>query len=405
MFDYKTFVLIGVLFFAPLLPLQAQEAPTENLTDSCVSDYDESVDYFPDKTELDYAVGFSVDYFNHYKVVTVSAPFPGAAADDAFQYVLVQCGTPAPEGFEDVPMIEVPVNRFIALSTTQLPHLVNLDALDKLVGLDSFLYVNTPEVRELIDAGGLVEVGNSTNINVEVVLDAEPDVIMPFALGGDGDAHPILFDAGVFAAIDGSWVETSPLGRTEWLKYIALFFNKEAEAEAVFAQTAADYEALAELAATIPAADRRIILWNRFSYYNDAWNMPGGASYVGQLLLDAGAEFVMSDAPEVQEATGSVQYAFEVVYESGLDADVWLPVGATWNTLDDVLAEDDRYADFSAWQNGEVYNNNGRVNTNGGNDYYESGSANPSLMLADIIAILYPDLLPEHDLLFFKRLD
>lgn len=405
MTHYKYLILTTVLFFALLLPLQAQEAPTENLTDSCVTDYDESVDYFPDKTELDYAVGFSVAYYNHYKVVTVSAPFPGAAANDAFQYVLVQCGTPAPQDFDDVPMIEVPVNRFIAMSTTQLPHLVNLDALDKLVGLDSFLYVNTPEVRELIDAGELVEVGNSTNINVEIVLDAEPDVIMPFALGSDGDAHPILLDAGVFTAINGSWVETSPLGRTEWLKYIALFFNKEAQAEAIFAETAADYEALVALAATVPAAERRSVLWNRFSFYNDAWNIPGGASYAGQLLVDAGADFVMSDAPEVQDATGSVQFAFEAVYESALGADVWLPVGATWNTLDDVLAEDDRYADFSAWQNGAVYNNNVRLNENGGNDYYETGSANPSLVLADVIAILYPDLLPEHELMFFKRLD
>src|SRR5687768_13570444 len=47
---------------------------TTNLTQECVSDYDPKVDYFPEKAEIEYAEGFSVEYFNNYKVVTVSAP-------------------------------------------------------------------------------------------------------------------------------------------------------------------------------------------------------------------------------------------------------------------------------------------------------------------------------------------
>jgi iron complex transport system substrate-binding protein len=52
-----------------------------------------------------------------------------------------------------------------------------------------------------------------------------------------------------------------------------------------------------------------------------------------------------------------------------------------------------------------VYNNDARVNANGGNAYYEEGAAHPSLILADLIAIFHPELLPDHELAFFRRLE
>ena len=106
---------------------------------------------FPIKLELTHAEGLEIEYFNNYKIVRTLTPYPGAA--EPFEYVLVQCGTPAPEGFENAQMVEVPVDSFIALSTTQLPHLNALGQLDYLVGVDSFLYLNTPEVIAMIERG------------------------------------------------------------------------------------------------------------------------------------------------------------------------------------------------------------------------------------------------------------
>jgi iron complex transport system substrate-binding protein len=138
-----------------VLPAWAQGGAVldANLTDECAAEYDPNVDYFPDKVEITDAVNFSVEYFNNYKVVTVTNAFDGA---EPFTYVLTQCGTPAPDA-ADFPggtqFIEVPAGDIITMSTTQLPHLIQLGLLDKLVGLDSFLFVNSPEVRALIDAG------------------------------------------------------------------------------------------------------------------------------------------------------------------------------------------------------------------------------------------------------------
>ena len=62
-----------------MLPVAAQ-APTANLTNECVTTYDEKIDYFPEKVTIDVASGFTVDYYNNYKVVRVPTPWQGAKA-------------------------------------------------------------------------------------------------------------------------------------------------------------------------------------------------------------------------------------------------------------------------------------------------------------------------------------
>lgn len=179
----------------------ATEAPTHNLTDSCIETFDPTVDYFPEKLTIDYSEGWTVEYFNHYKVITVLNPWRDA--EETFQYVLVQCGAPVPEGYDNAQVIEVPIDTVITMSTTQLPHLVKLDRLDALIGHDDFAYVNTPEVRALIDAGKLVEVGGGADVNVELVLDANPDLVMTYGLGNpQWDAHPKLLEAGLKVALN-----------------------------------------------------------------------------------------------------------------------------------------------------------------------------------------------------------
>jgi len=384
-------------------PIAAQEV---NLTAECVTDYDETVNYFPEQAEVEYATGWTVDYFDHYKIVTVTQPFPGATEADAVEYVLVQCGTPAPEGFDPAQIIDVPVQRVITLSTTYLPTLTALDLLPALVGVDNFDTANSPQVRDWFESGDLVEVGSGATINVERVLEAAPDLVLAYASGfAEYDAHPVLQDAGVFVALNAEFAETSPLARAEWLKFNALFFNAEGAAEAFFDAEAALYNELAALTADIPDDEKPLVLWDAYSTFGEAWYVPGENAYSAQLLRSAGARIVLGDAPEVAGLTGSVPFDFETVYDAGTDADVWLVNLFGVATLDDLLAQDERYADLRPFQDGAVYNNDGRINEFGYNDYFETAVAQPSGVLADLIAIFHPDRLPDHDLIYFRRME
>ncbi len=396
------FVLVLALvgFIAPTF---AQ--PAANLIDACVETFDPARDYFPDKAIITHAQGLQIDYFGHYKVITVASPWFGSSADDAFTYVLTQCGTPAPDAAdfpEGTQFIEVPAGTIIAMSTAQLPHLRSLGLLNRLIGVDSFLWPYMPEVRALFDDGSVIEVGNGAAVNVELVIDAEPSIVMTNATGSpEFDAHPALLQAGVFVALDADYVEPTLLGRAEWIKFIAAFYNLEARAEAAFADVVAEFEALADLTAAIPPDERLTVLWNSYQSFTESWSIPGQQTWVGELLRDAGVDYVaMEEAPD-QPA----QLSFEAVYEAGLDAPIWIVNTFGVTTLDDFIAQDPRFADFAAVASGAVYNNDARQNENGGNDFWESGVTNPHLLLRDLIAIFYPELLPDHQLMFYRRLE
>lgn len=391
--------LLAIMLFAFAMPIHAQALLTN--PDGCVTDYDPEVDYFPDKVVFEDATNITVDYFNNYKVVTVTDAYDDA---DLFQYVLLQCGTPLPANatFPDTTQfVEVPVDRFIALSTTQLPHLVELGQLDALIGLDEFTFVNTPAVREKIDAGELLAVGAGANVNIEMVLDAEPDVVMAFGYNPDTDAHPVLREAGIFTAMNAEWREATPLARSEWIKYTALFFNAEAAATENYTAIKAAYNEAIELVASIPESERPVVLWNRFSPYTDSWTVPGAETYAGALIRDAGGIIALGE----QVPLKSQSFSFEVIYDGALDADVWVTNAFALNTLAELLAQDERYIDLNAMQSGNVWNDNLDVNENGGNNYYELGVTNPHLILLDLVAIFHPDLLPDHEFLFYRRLD
>lgn len=378
---------------APSSITTVSEPPAANLGDGCVETFDASIDYFPDKARIKYAEGWTIDYFNHYKVITVVKPWQGS--DVTFQYVLVQCGTPTPDGFDGGQVIEVPADSIVTMSTTYLPHLAELDLLDRLVGLDDMEFVYTPAVVERVESGKLAEIGNGATVNVERVLELNPSLVMTYGIGDpQSDAHPQLLAAGVPVAINAEYMETLPLGRAEWIKFTAAFFNREAAAEAVFADIATRYE---DLTGRVDALDARpTVLVN--VPFQGTWYMSGGNSFFARLLEDAGATYLWAD----EETTDSLPLSFESVFERAASADYWLNTG-TWSHIDDMLAADERFGAFTALQQGRVYNNNRRLNQYGGNDFWESGVTHPHLVLADLIAILHPEVLPDHELYYYQQ--
>ena len=376
--------------------VSATAAPVENLSDGCVESYDPAIDYFPQKLSVTYASGFDIEYHNNYKVVTVTNPWQGA--QESFRYVLLQCGTPAPQDVDGA-VVEVPVGNIIAMSTTYLPTLEDLGLIDKLIGLDSYMWTTNPAVRARIESGDIAEIGGGAAVNVELTLDLDPALVMTYGTGfADFDTHPVLLEAGIPVALNGDFVEQSPLGRAEWMKFIALFFNREADAAAQFEVVASEYLAVAELTAALE--ERPSVLLG--SVYNGTWYVAGAESYMAKMLEDAGAAYLWSDEGSV----GALPLDFESVYAVAAGVDFWLsPDNSFWFTVEDVLESDPRYGDFAPLKNGQLFNNNARVNENGGNTYYEEGAAHPEKVLKDLVKILHPDLLPEHELRFYQKVE
>ncbi|MCS6870469.1 MAG: ABC transporter substrate-binding protein [Anaerolineae bacterium] len=388
------------LVIALVLAVALSSAPIARGQDTnptqCITNFDPNVDYFPQKTEIAFATGFSVQYNKHYKVVRVTRPWAGA--ERGFTYVLVQCGAPTPkdEQLKDATVVEVPIRKLISMSTTYLPHLVELNVLDALVGVDTLQYVSTPEIVALGKAGKLTEIGSGAQVNVEQVALIAPDLIMTYGSGfPDYDAHPKLIEAGYKVALNGEFAENTPLGRAEWIKFTALFFNAEARANAYFEGVVKEYQRLVAL--TERVSTRPSVLIN--TPFQDVWYIPGGKSFAARFLLDAGASYAWAD----DESTGSLPLSIEDVFAKAGNAEFWVNVGF-FGSLKDLEAADARFAQFAAFKNGKVFNNDKRTNENFGNDYFESGVIRPHVILADLIKIFHPELLPDHELVYYRQL-
>ncbi|HEX2312885.1 MAG TPA: ABC transporter substrate-binding protein [Thermomonospora sp.] len=363
--------------------------------DRCVAVHDPARDYFPVKQTVRHATNFTLRYAKNYQVVTVKQPSPGSRPET---YVLVRCGTPTPKltgALAGAVVVETPVRSVFAGSTTHLPFLTDLGVLDRLRGVAAAGLITSPQVRERVRAGTVVEYGGTTgeDVDTEKVIAARPDVLMTD--GRENRAYGPLRQAGVKILANAEWQEATPLGRLEWIKFVAALTGTEATAVRVFDKVAADYGVLAAR-----AARARPVTVLPGQMFQGQWAVPNGGSFMTALLRNAGGTHPWADTP----GTGSTTLDLETVLARARDARIWLPQVNEWKSLADVTKADSRYGEFTAVKTGQVWPANKALGPGGGNDLYERGVSRPDLILADLVAILHPDLVPGHRFTFYQRL-
>jgi iron complex transport system substrate-binding protein len=338
----------------------------------------------------------SVRYEDNHKVVQVTRPDDADA--EPLRYVLSQCGTPEPDldgELAEAQIIEVPATDVVSLTTTNLPHFDALDRVDDLAAVASPSLVSTPAVRKAVAAGAVESAGSGTQPDLESLIALSPDLLL---LDGFGetvlDDVERFVDAGVPAAVNADFNETTLLGRAEWLKYTALFLNAEQEAAEAFADIEGAYRQVA--AAAAGAGEQPSVLFNL--PYQGTWYVPGGDSYLAAAVDDAGGEYVFDD----DASTASLELDVETVLAEAAGADAWLQAGSVHGSLDDLLAQDERFAEFEAFQDGQVWASDELTTPGGGNAVYETAYTRADLFLADLVEILHPEL-SDHELVFFGQ--
>lgn len=345
------------------------------------------------KAVIKYAHGFRIDYYDHYKEVKIL----NRAGDrmDTLDYLLVQEGGAVPPGHPGAQVIRIPVKSLVVMSSMHIAQANFAGVADRITGLGNGQYVNSPVVREGMRTGKVKQVGMDANINSELVITMHPGVLLamsnPDAAFGQ---YKTLTDAGVPVLPNAEWLETTPLGRAEWVKLIGALVNREDFVNKKFDSVEQAYRRLAA-AGSGAAVKPSVIVAMPFK---GTWYVPAGESYMAQFLRDAGASYHWSDS----KGTGSLGLSFETVAPEALRADYWLNVGYV-DSRADIVAKDPRYATFHAFKTDAIYNYNNRVNDLGANDYWESGAVNPQLILADLIHILHPGLLPDDSLVYYKQ--
>jgi iron complex transport system substrate-binding protein len=343
---------------------------------------------------LKYASGFSVKYFDGYKIVQVSRPFMGAKS--GFEYILVSDETLLPEQYRERPFIKIPLENIVCTSTTHIPLLDYLNETEKLIGFPSLDYISSEQMRKRINSGLVVDLGVDKEMNLEQLIDLAPNMLMAYTIGGDFGQFNKIEQMGIPVVLNAEYLEEHPLGRAEWIKFMAVFFNKEEMADSVFNEIESKYLKLQSL--VTPDLEKPSILSG--VVYGDTWYLPGGYNYAAKLMRDAGGNYLWAQ----DSSYGFLELSFEAVYNKAVDANYWIGV-ANYQDLSSIKNADTRYADFMAFKSKQVYTSNWRKGAKGGSEFLELGYLRPDLILADLIKILHPELLPEHNLYFHHRLE
>jgi iron complex transport system substrate-binding protein len=360
----------------------------------------ESGGLFPDMVNPEFAKGFSVEYHDTYKVIHIHDPW--GRDTENYTYLLVQRGEEVPAGYPNAKVFFIPLENVVTLGAVQIPFISKLGEIATITGHNGVNLVQDPEFIQLVQKGDIIEIGSGelsmgTMLKMEDLIELEPDAVFCVANGNkEYDNHYKLQEAGLKPVISAEWMEDSPLGRAEWIKFFSLFYNKEKTANQVFDQVKKNYLETKEIVQNI---SKKPTIFSGIDYQG-SWYAPGGSSYVAAFFRDAGGNYLLGDGND----RGDKTLDFESVYDKAQAADYWINIGYADN-IDELLALDQRYQKFKAFQENRNYHYNARVNEYGGNDYWQSGIISPDVVLADLVKILQPDLLSDHDLYYYQHIN
>lgn len=343
---------------------------------------------------IQYATGFQITHFDDVKRIEVVQPFKGST--QSLTYWLVPKSASIPDSLKDKVIIRTPLENLVCTSTTHIAPLDLLGESNKLIGFPSTQYISSDLVRAQVDNGTTREVGRDNNLNIEVMLDLSPQVLMTYSLTGDYSKLTPFQRSGITVVQNAEYLEKTPLGRAEWIKFMATFFDKENEADSIFEVIADNYQRTLKL---VEGQQNHPTIFSGI-VYGDTWFMPGGGSWAGKFFKDSGSEFLWKETPE----SGSLELSFEAVFEKAHKAEYWIGV-ANYFSLEALTGADQRYASFDAFTKDQVYTYNARQIPNGGNDYFESGFSRPDIVLNDLVKIVHPNLLPNYTLYYYRKLE
>lgn len=334
---------------------------------------------------LKYAKRFAINKAGNYTLVYL---FGNKNNHDTTTTFIVYTDSINLSGFsKKVIPVKRPCLKIAALSSIYASMLCELGVIKYLAAIDNIDYVNNSEVIAKHQQGNIQELAKAPEIDLEKTISLKPDMIFTFGMGEwSKDRDERLMRTGIPVAVSVDHLEESPLARAEWIKFFAVFVDKETQADSIFDAVENRYLNLKELAVK---AGTRPTVFNEIKY-SDSWYMPGGKSYVAQLLNDAGANYLWKD----NDQFGSLPLSFEQVYAKAKDADYWINLSVLKHKRD-LLGYESRYEEFKAFKTGNLYNNTRYTNAKGYSDYWETGMIYPDRILSDLILIFHPELKSE----------
>ncbi len=345
------------------------------------------------KNSIEYANGLEIHNYNGFTVMKVTKPWPNATT--TYTYVCAKSNKNLPDSLAKYTFIQTPVKNLVATSTTHISSIVALNETDKLVGFPNLDYISSVNVRHKIDAGKVKELSDKQSLNFEKTVDLQPQLIVGLSMDSETAKFNQFEKAGIPVLYNADWVETSPLGKAEWVKFFGILFDKQQEANNYFNNIVVEYNNAKKLVENLK--EKPTVLSG--AIFQDVWYVPQGESWMSAFIKDAGGNYLWSDT----KGTGSLSLSFEAVFEKAMNGDVWIGPGE-FTTFDQMIAANKHYGKFAAFQNKKIYSYSVKKGPTGGLIFYEDAPNRPDLVLKDLISILHPNILSNYKPAFIEAL-
>ena len=318
--------------------------------------------------------------------------------------------------------VRTPVERSAVFIAPHCQLMYELGCQQAIRGVCDLDYINIPDVKKRAasaknaaagkaSAGkaadnaaagnSIVDCGSSMAPDIERIIALKPEAILlsPFEnSGGYGKLDKLHVP--IIEAAD--YMESSPLGRAEWMKFYGMLFGNEEgksngisgscepKADSLFAKIEKEYLKLKAEAAGYPKG--LSILTERKT--GNVWYVPGGQSTIGILLKDANARYIFED----DQHSGSLAMSPEQILAKGKQVDVWAfkYFGGAPLSQAQLLQEYDGYKALAAFSRGNIY----QVDTSTV-PYFELTSFHPELLLREFIILAHGERFGK--LRFYKK--
>lgn len=311
--------------------------------------------------------------------------------------------------------VRTPVERSAVFIAPHCQLMYEMGCQQAIRGVCDLDYINIPDVKKRAALSGntsaqnpIEDCGSSMAPDIERIIALKPEAILlsPFEnSGGYGKLDKLRVP--IIEAAD--YMESSPLGRAEWMKFYGMLFGNEEgrvkreeeknngisgscepKADSLFAKIEKEYLKLKAEAAGYPKG--LSILTERKT--GNVWYVPGGQSTIGILLKDANARYIFED----DEHSGSLAMSSEQILAKGKQVDVWAfkYFGGAPLSQTQLLQEYDGYKALAAFSRGNIY----QVDTSTV-PYFELTSFHPELLLREFIILAHGERFGK--LRFYKK--
>ena len=305
----------------------------------------------------------------------------------------------------DIMAIPVPIESCVCMSTTYLPAIQMLGKEDAVKAVSGTRFIYDSLYRSRADRGLIADIGAETAPDYELILSLKADVVFAYGIEGSDNSYiEKLRKLGQKVLVINDYLESSVVGRLEYLKLFGTLLGRKDTADSLFNLKKDRYHDLASrysaMAGDNRAADLQVLVNMPFK---GIWYVPGKDSYMYELVTAAGGSILGASDGE----SASSRESLERMYTLAKKADAWIHLNSA-RTAGEVVSENPMFKNIPAVKRGALYNNVKRVTPYGGSDYWESGAVYPEEVLMDLIQVLHPEIAeeisPGRDLKYYIKL-